>query len=182
MKISNLIKIVMLSSSFLLGFPSAVIAGNQTGFYFGAAVGDTKIKAPSFSENGTSGKLFLGYNMGIIPLIDIGVEASYINFGKATANNDLIANSYDISGADVFGVVGFNLGAIGLFAKVGGINWSSDIIRDSVSTSRSGSDAAYGIGAKVQFDSIGVRLEYEIFDVSAVDDLTMLSLAIFATY
>ncbi|MFV2060631.1 MAG: outer membrane beta-barrel protein [Gammaproteobacteria bacterium] len=180
MKVIN--KILILLCGSLLVFSPTVYAGNESGIFIGAAVGDTAIKATNFSEKGTSGKIILGYNMGIIPLVDISFEASYINFGKASQNNNGVQNNYDISGVDAFGVVGFKLGPIGVFAKAGGINWSSDIVKNNVSSSKSGTDAAYGVGAKVQFGSMTVRLEYELFDVSAVDELNMLSIGILVTY
>jgi len=162
--------------------PSVVFAGADSGFYIGVGVGDTTVKTKTLKESDSSGKIFGGYYFGIIPLIDIAVEAAYIGFGNTSTNIGGIENSYDISGTNAYGLVGLTFGPFGLFAKAGVINWSSDIVTNNVKTSDSGNDAAYGIGAKIQISALAVRVEYEVFDVSSVEDLNMASIGIAYTF
>ena len=50
------------------------------------------------------------------------------------------------------------------------------ILADSMSDD--GSDPAYGVGAAIELGGLQLRAEYEMFDISDVDDLYMLSAGI----
>ena len=67
-------------------------------------------------------------------------------------------------------------------AKAGVIDWDLDSTIGSTSSSSSGTDAAYGAGARLQFGSFGVRAEYEIFDVGDVSDVTLVTLSAVYTF
>ncbi|HVK99746.1 MAG TPA: outer membrane beta-barrel protein, partial [Dongiaceae bacterium] len=75
----------------------------------------------------------------------------------------------DVDGFTAFGLVGFDLGPIGLFGKVGVLSWDNEISADDFSTDDSGNDPAYGLGAKFQIGSFSLRAEYELFDLDEVD-------------
>jgi hypothetical protein len=55
-----------------------------------------------------------------------------------------------------------------------------DSIIDDIYFNDSESATAYGAGAKLSFGSFGIRAEYEVLDLDAVDDLNMISVG--ATY
>jgi opacity protein-like surface antigen len=175
----------------LFALPLAVQAGGDSGFYLGGGVGSSKIKGDGtdsngtdfkFDDNDTGYKLIVGSNFGIIPLIDLGVEASYVDFGEI--NDSTAAGKADVeaSGYDAFGVGALTFGPFGVFAKAGVINWDSKTKLGSASEKESGNDAAYGVGARFQLFSFSLRAEYEWFDVDGLNDLTMASVSALYTF
>jgi hypothetical protein len=82
----------------------------------------------------------------------------------------------DVTGWDIFGVAGVDIGPVGVFAKAGMISWDLDAFVDGVEEgSDDGSDPAYGVGAKFNLGSLEIRGEYEYFDLESTDDVYMLS-------
>ena len=155
--------IVMLCAS------SVASAGAESGFYLGASAGNADSSVDSgnisFDDSDTGYKVFLGYNFGVIPFLNLAVEGSYVDFGKAKGNNV----DTQVTGVDAFGLVGFNLGPIELFAKYGAINWDAKVTGLTGTADESGTDPAYGIGLQFQLGSLGVRAEYERFDLDQVE-------------
>jgi hypothetical protein len=72
----------------------------------------------NFDDDDIGFKIFGGYNFGFIPLLDLAVEGSYVDFGQASSSG-IINQEVDVSGWDVFGLAALNLGPIGVFGKVG---------------------------------------------------------------
>lgn len=156
----------------LLAIPGMAIAGAKSGPYIGASVGQASLNFSKgivdFDDDDTAYKIFAGYNFGVVPLVDLGVEGSYVNFGEAS-DIEIFDEDVGVTGWDVFGVAGLKLGPFGLFGKIGAIYWDSksDVIQDVLDDS--GTDMAYGIGARFQIGPISVRAEYELFDIDIVD-------------
>jgi hypothetical protein len=144
--------------------PVAAYAGTESGFYLGGGLGESSVEAGSFDEDDTAYKVFGGFNIGFIPLVDFAVEASYVDFGTPE----------DITGFDAFGLAGLSFGPFGVFAKAGAISWDSD--------NDSGSDPAYGVGARFALGSIAIRAEYEEFDVDEADTFSMTSISAVFTF
>ena len=168
-------------SSFFLAMPAVVFAGGDSGLYLGVGVGDATVEFDdgSFDESDTAYKVFGGYNLGLVPMIDLAVEASYVDFGNPGSS----LGNIEATGIDAFGLAGFNLGPIGFFAKLGLIDWDVDVVDSGGGKfSDSGTDTAYGIGARFQIMSIAVRAEYEVFDIDADADLSMLSVSAVFTF
>ena len=166
------VKIVFVClAGFFLGMPTVAVAGADSGFYIGAGVGDASVKDTNFDESDSAYKLFGGYNIGFIPLVDFAVEASYVDFGKPSTSSE----SVEISGLNAFGLAGLSFGPFGIFAKAGAISWDSDSTSGAVSSSDSGTDPAYGVGARFAIGSFAVRAEYEVYDLDA--DLDMVSVS-----
>ena len=165
-----------------VAIPAVSIAGADSGFYVGAGVGDATVKADdiNFDESDAAYKIFGGYNIGFIPLVDFSVEASYVDFGSASSG----VNNIDISGVNAFGLAGLSFGPFGIFAKAGAIRWDLDASNSAVPVSggESGTDPAYGIGARFAISSFAVRAEYEVYDVDSVSDLSMLSVSAVFTF
>ena len=154
------------------GIPGIADAGADSGFYLGAGTGNATVDNNSnFDASASAYKVFGGYNIGIVPLVDVAVEASYVNFGKPSTS----LGSVEITGVDAFGLAGLSFGPFGLFAKAGLINWNSDSTIGSVNTSDSGTDSAYGIGARFAIGSFSVRAEYEVFNLDV--DVNMVSIS-----
>lgn len=164
----------------LLGVSVGCFAGSDSGIYVGGSIGSTSTSFAydmenDFDSDDTGYKIFAGYNFGLLPLIDIAVEGSYINFGEASGDLADVSLTSETTAWDVFGLAGFNMGPVGVFGKLGLVAWDSETLVKGVSDIEdgkddgSGSDLAYGIGAKMQLMSISVRAEYEVFDIENVD-------------
>ena len=166
----------------LLSISGVANAGNKSGPYIGGSLGWAVIDVSSgindFDDDDLGFKVFGGYNFGIIPLLDLAVEGSYANFGKASspqvANQDV-----DVTGWDLFGLAALNLGPVGVFGKVGQIWWNTDF--NIAQIDDSGNDMAYGLGLRFQIGSIAIRGEYEYFDLDDTD-LSMLSAGVSWTF
>jgi len=160
----------------MMAMPAAAIAGADSGFYIGGSVGDASVESGSFDESDSAYKVIGGFNFGIIPLVDVAVEAAYVDFGSPSNNNANI----EVTGLEAFGVGGLSFGPFGIFAKAGFINWDVESTVSTVKTSDSGTDPAYGIGARFALGPVSLRAEYELFDVSDNIDIEMMSVG--ATY
>ena len=163
-------------ASLIWAVPQMSLAGKDSGFYIGASLASSEFESDDndlgadVDDSDTSYKVFGGYNFGLIPIFDLALEATYIDFGKhAAEENNVQTGNVETTGlmASVLGA--FNTGPFGLFAKLGVVNWDSDFKGFSTDTNESGTDAAYGIGAKVQIASFQVRAEYELFQLDSSD-------------
>jgi len=163
----------------LLATPTSVFAGAESGFYLGAGIGDASLEATNFDQSDSATKIFGGYNIGLVPFLDVAIEASYVDFGKPNTVIGSTPVSYELTGLNAFGLVGLSFGPFGFFAKAGLINWDSDSVIGTTKSSDSGTDAAYGIGARFQISSLALRAEYEVYDISSssVTDLAMFSIS-----
>lgn len=152
---------------------STAWAGGKTGLYLGGSLGsaglDVSDGAVKYDDNDTAFKIFAGYNVGIVPLVNLAFEGSYVDFG--TAKESLLGGNAETSvrGWDAFGLVGLNLGPVSLFGKAGAIYWKRDSSVLSRSTDETGTDPAYGLGLQFQLFSFAIRAEYEIFKPEGVD-------------
>lgn len=169
----------------ILSAPAAVFAGTDSGVYVGGGLGyavtNIDDSGDTFDESDTSLKIFGGYNFGLVPFLDLAVEASYVDFGNPSGLVDSNSVNVDMTGLNAFGLVGFDLGPVGLFAKTGLTRWDLDIGVDGSSKGYSGTDPTYGIGAKFQLGSFAVRAEYEYIDIDIVSgvssDVSMISVS-----
>ncbi len=155
---------ICLAGSFL-GIPAAAIAGADSGFYIGAGVGNATVKNSALDESDSAYKIFGGYNIGFIPLVDFAVEASYVDFGNPSTS----AGSVEASGVNAFGLAGLSFGPFGVFAKAGMLSWYADSTFGTESSSESGSDPAYGLGARFAIGPFAVRAEYEVYELDSTD-------------
>ena len=186
MSISRISRFIAILSPAILLFPSAQ-AQADSGFYVGGSVGNSTVEAnvsdPSipddfgFDENDFGWKAFGGYTFDL-PLIDLGVEASYHDFGGPSVDILDTTLGVDTTGFSAFGVAGIGLGPIRVFGKVGVLSWDADLNALGETISEDGSDTAYGVGVSFGLGSLQIRGEYEVFDVSDIDDLTMWSVGI----
>ncbi len=144
-------------SSVLLVTPTTSLAGADSGFYIGAGVGDATIEEGTFNKSDSAYKLIAGYNIGFIPFVDFAVEGSYVDFGSP--------GNIEATGLDAFGLAGLNFGPIGIFAKAGAIKWDLK----GTGVSESGTDPAYGVGARFQLFNFSIRAEYEVFEFDKAD-------------
>jgi hypothetical protein len=153
-------------------------AGAETGFYLGGSLGyassdiaytDPGIGYVSYDDDDSAYKVFVGYNFGVIPLVNIAIEGSYVDFGTAQGTVSGTNVETTVDGWNAFGLLGVNLGPAMVFAKVGAIDWESESVALSNTVSNSGTDPAYGVGVQLQIKSLGLRAEFEVFDLESVE-------------
>lgn len=157
---------------------STVYAGSDSGFYVGASVGSAQIDYTEddpvvgdidFDDDDAGYKIFGGYNIGIIPIVDVAVEVAYVDFGTFDGAIDTTKSELEVDGYTGAALAGVNLGPVGLFLKAGVISWDGDISTAVGGASEDGTDPLYGIGAKFQLSSFQVRAEYELYDLDEID-------------
>jgi outer membrane immunogenic protein len=157
----------------------------DSGFYVGGSAGNTTLDANfqnpvgggdiAFDENDFSWKAFAGYNFDL-PVINLGIEGGYRNLGGPSVMEAAQEYGIDITAWDVFGVAGFDLGPLTVFGKLGVISWDAEFTAAGFDVgSEDDQDTAYGVGVSFGLGSLQLRAEYEMFDVSDVNDLYMLS-------
>jgi outer membrane immunogenic protein len=141
-----------------------------SGLYLGAGLGQSTIKDSGFDASDTAYKAFVGYRFTIIPIIDLAVEGGYTDFGKPSQSNV----QFKLHGYDAAGLLIFPLGPIDLYGKVGMLSWNASA---SGSASTSGTDPFYGVGVGFSIWKIGIRAEYERYQIKDVDRVEMVSLS-----
>lgn len=162
----------------------------DSGFYVGGSVGrsflEGDIQDPDsgsidFDDGASAWKGFAGFNIDAF-VIDLAIEGGYVDFGAPSdrvAGNDV---EFDLTGWDLFGLAGLELGPVGVFAKAGVIDWSADLSLNGTRLgSDSGTDPAYGVGARFSLFSAEVRAEYEYFDVEDTD-VSLVSVGVVWTF
>jgi len=179
-------KAVLATALFLA---SATTMAADNGIYLGASLGQANIdidtvNAPRIDGDDTGFKFIAGLR----PLDWFAVEASYVNFGEVeqTRGTGLgqtrLATESD--GISAFGVFFLPVGPVDLFAKGGLISFDTNIDVDGLGTiyQEDGTDLAYGVGVQFRLLSLGIRAEYEKFDIDDVDDANMLSIGVTYTF
>ena len=160
-----------------LAAPVVSWAGGDSGFYVGGSVGQSSVTPEDvdagIDDDSSAYKLVLGYNLGLVPFIDLAVEADYRDFGSFK-NSDGSAEA-DLTTIDLYGLAGFDVDPIGLFAKLGYSNADGEFKYSDGKFDESDSDVTYGVGAKFQLGSLAIRAEYESFEFEGLDDLYMFS-------
>jgi hypothetical protein len=172
----------------LIAAPLGFAQAGESGGYIGGSVGTATVEAyvddgqipgvPPFDEEETGWKIFAGYNFGITPIFDLGIEGSYVNFGNPSGTVQDIPVGIEVTGFDLFGVIGFDIGPVGVFGKVGYLYWDADALVADLSESFDGSDIAYGAGLRFNLGSLEIRGEYELFDIEDAEDVSMWSLGL----
>ncbi|MEJ2603943.1 MAG: outer membrane beta-barrel protein [Gammaproteobacteria bacterium] len=155
------------------------------GWYVGGSVGRAALELDvgdqsgvfAFDESDTAWKIFGGYVLDL-PLIDLGVEGGYVDFGTPSASISAVDVEFDPTGWNLWGVAGFDLGPVGVFGKIGYVAWdvegeTSGAVRESFSDD--GTDIAYGVGAKFMLWSLEFRAEYETYDIEDTESVDMFS-------
>lgn len=176
-------------SALLLVLPFTTANAVQDGWFIGASIGQSMIEsniddpefpgAGSFDESDFAWKLYGGYNWVLARTFGFGIEGGYVNFGSPS---DTILGDVPIkiepTAIDLFATLGFDIGPVGIFGKVGYAWWDVDVDVGNQGFSDDGDDPVYGIGARFNLFSLEFRGEYEYFDTADVDDVAMWSLGV----
>ena len=165
----------------MLGIVSAIPARAADGLYLGAGVGQSTVKDDSggakFDSTATGYKAFLGYRFNKIPIVDLAAEAGYVDFGKPSQDVAGQHVDFKLHGGYLAGLLIFPLGPFDLYGKGGALSWKTESNVGATNTSRSGTDAFYGVGAAFYLWKIGIRAEYERYQIKEVDRVDMLSVS-----
>jgi hypothetical protein len=157
---------------------SPAFADNERGFYAGVGVGQFNIEVDdvdttdelreTFDSDDTVFKVFAGYRFAPF----IGVELDYIDLGGPEDTIENVRVKAEINGVAPYLIGTLPLGPIEVFARVGYYFYDVEISgEDFGSVDDSGEDLVYGAGVGLTlFEHLHARLEYEIIDVSEVDD------------
>jgi hypothetical protein len=169
---------IALTAALLCASGAASAADN--GIYIGGSIGQANVEVEDGLSQVDGDDTGFKFIVGVRPLDWLAVEASYVDFGEVR-DGGLTAEADGIS-AFVVGFLPF--GPVDAFAKAGMINLDATVGLDGVGDvfSEDSRDFAYGVGVQFRLLSLGVRAEYEVFDVDRVDDLNMLSIGVTYTF
>jgi OOP family OmpA-OmpF porin len=146
-------------------------ADDKHGLYVGAGAGygsqEFTINTQDFKDNTTAWKGFVGYRF----MRFVGFEAAYVDFGKASdelnfggGNTSVDAKTHGET-AEITGTLPLG-DFFEIYGKAGYLWWNTDVSGASSSNSSSGHDPVYGAGAAIIVaKKVGIRLEYEKFDI-----------------
>lgn len=161
----------------LPGVPTSAHAADQ-GLYAGLGVGQmvtTDYVVPGgnglFDEKSTAWRAFGGYRLGLIPILDFAAEAGYRSFGSASATIGGVPSEYKTKGFDAALLAIFPFLGADVFAKAGVLRYDLDRRWGASTTSYSGTAPLFGVGVGFRVWQLGVRLEYERFDVDELKGL-----------
>lgn len=169
---------------------SAAFAGEESGFYAGAGVGQANLQIDAldivpgvdykFDADETAYKVFAGWRFNKyisveLGYLDLGTLSDSVKFDTGAGIVD-VDTEIDLSGFAPYVVGTLPIGIFELSAKLGYVFYdvdgkvSSDALGESDSFSDSDEDLAYGVGAGMTvFDHLNVKLEYEVIDVTDAD-------------
>lgn len=157
----------------------AAHAGEESGGYFGAAIGRTSVSdycsdtaglvVTSCDNKDTSFKIFGGLRF----TRNVGVEVAYVDLGKYPVSGSIGGSPFtvrtELTGVTVqaVGIVPFG-NEFSLMGRIGAILWdlnsSATIGGFSGATSDSGVDIAIGVGAQYKFArNFGVRADLDYY-------------------
>ena len=163
----------------MLGVVSAFQARAADGLYLGAGVGQSSVKddtgSGTFDSTATGYKAFLGYRFNKIPIIDLAAEAGYVDFGKPSQTVGAQNAEFKLHGGYLAGLLIFPIGPFDIYGKGGALSWKTESTISSINNSRSGTDGFYGVGAAFYFWKIGLRAEWERYQIKEIDRVDMLS-------
>ena len=156
----------------------------DSGAYIGGSVGTASVSVndgfgESFDEDDFAWKFYGGYAFDL-PVVDFGIEIGYFDLGSAEGTLLDEPAGVSVSGYEAFGLIGFNLGPVGIFGKAGIAAWDADVFFDAFGERGSvdGSDPAYGVGLRFMLGSLEIRGEYEVIDIEEAEDVYMGSLGL----
>lgn len=182
--------VLMLTVAFMIEANAA-----DSGIYVGGAVSRSNIETEaeffgfSLDDDDNGYKLIGGVRLSGA----FAVEVNYVDFGSIVfEDGDIVADGirseYAATALDAFAVGFIGIGVVEAFGKLGVVYWDADsrlqggIAGLDLSVSDSGTDIAFGVGGQFNLGSLSLRLEYENFDVSSVDQLDMWSLGLTYTF
>jgi len=162
--------------------PRAQAADN--GFYLGAGITKTKFDANNFDSVKLDDSSFKAI-AGIRPLDWLAFEVNYVDLGSDS--QDLgggLTSKIDANALTGSVLVLKEIQIVDLYARAGLAHWKvNGSVTGAGSDSETGNEFTYGVGVGVHFGSVGVRAEYERFQINDIDtDVSTLSLSFTYTF
>jgi hypothetical protein len=149
------------------------------GLYLGAGIGAASVRedtsAGSFDVDHAGYKAFVGYRFDLIPVVDLAIEGAYTDFGTPSQTLAGQEAKFKLRGESVAGLLIFPLGPVDLYGKGGAYSWKAETTLGGSTSSRTGTDPFYGVGAGFYIWKIGIRAEYERYQIKDVDRVQMFS-------
>jgi OOP family OmpA-OmpF porin len=179
---------IALLTTAALGLVAAPAFAADNGIYLGASVGQSGVTFEEtvagedfeFDTDSTGYKAILGWRF----LDWLAVEANYVDLGSGDDNVAGTRIETDVNGISLSAVGFLPVGPVDLFARVGAIDWKADVTASDLGfdASDDGTDLTYGVGAQFRVWSLGVRAEYERYDISEADTVDMFSVGVTWTF
>lgn len=152
--------------------------------YVGAGVSQARLdnifgSGSDFDLNNTAWKAFIGIRpipfLGAeVNYMDLGSESRRFGFGGYGERGHVDAHAFS---AFAVGFLPLPLPFVDVFAKAGAARWNLNGHTDSslFAIDDHGTDFAWGGGAQAHFGALGLRLEYEQFNVRNTDGAKVVS-------
>ena len=167
----------------------ACLTNNATaadaGFYAGVGAGQmtTTVYIPPartelLDDSTNHWRVFGGYRLGIVPILDFAAEVGYRQIGTATQNVNGVSAEYKTKGADASVLAIFPFLGADLFGRLGVMQYDLDRVVNGTRASFNGSAPLYGIGVGFRVWRLGVRLEYERLDMDEVKHIDGANLSV----
>jgi len=149
------------------------------GLYLGAGAGVATVRegvnGETLNADDVAYRGFAGWRFNAPPVIDLAVEGAYTDFGRPSQVVGGQNVQFKLKGASLAGLLILPLGPVDLYGKGGVMSWRSDFSNGGSTSSRSGTDPFYGAGVGFYFWKMGIRAEYERFQIKDVDRVQMFS-------
>lgn len=173
-------KAFIVGAAALLAGLCSLPADAAGGLYLGGGVGAAAVKEDTSGgtlDAGDAGyKAFIGYRFDQVPIVDLALEGGYTDFGGPSKTIAGQEAKFKLHGAYAAGLLILPLGPIDVYGKGGVYDWKSELSFGGSATSRSGNDPFYGVGAAFYFWKMGIRAEYERYQIKDVDRVEMFSI------
>jgi hypothetical protein len=172
---------IMLLAACLLS-PAAALA--QAKPYLGASLGaafhNTSVEDITGEDFKLEGEEFSWKIFGGIRGAQFfAIEGSYVHFGKIENTvNDTSLDSKK-TGWDLFVVGNLSAGPIDVFGKAGILWWRDEGRIEDAPFDTKGNDFAWGLGGALRLGGLGVRVEYERFELEGDDNLALVTAGVF---
>lgn len=175
-KVHGILIAIVLSALLCTG---SQVQAAGTGIYLGGSLGQSTLEADlsdtldSFKEKDTSYRVFGGFRLGVLPILDFAGEAGYRDFGNPSESIGGQSFEVEMTGYDLSALVIFPLGPFDIYLKGGGLRYSIDSSFAGLKDSQDGNAAIYGGGIGARVWKLGFRAEYEMADIDELDKVYM---------
>lgn len=168
---------------FSMIFLTSLYAGDLRGVYLGGGVGQSFIQTEfkdiqntdlKLDESDFAFKFFAGTRMSRV----LAFEAGYKHLGTVKDKFEGMSYESSTSGYDLCALGNLHLGIVDIFAKAGVFFWDITNKIESIEMTDSDSNLLWGFGATVRLGTLGIRAEWERFELEQFDRLSMLSAGI----
>jgi len=169
--------LLALTSVAAAGLAGAAL-GEDTGLYVGGSIGRSNERFEPSAYNVSADNTGYQVAAGWRPLDLLAGEVDYVGFGRASGGVNY-ADTYGV-GLSALGFLPIPL--VDVYGRVGLMNWRTDVTSPFRGFHRTGTDLDYGVGAGMHWGSLGARVEYERYDISATSTMSLASLGMTWTF